>query len=193
MQRMEMRAAIDGVVVLLPVWKQGDSPPSEVQEGDEIRPGNPFMQVVDPATMQVRLKVNQADLHMLNVGQKAELRLDAYPDARLPARIEQLGAVGSSAFSERVRTFAAIASIGGQDARMMPDLSAAVDVELERVPNALVVPRDSVQETDDKSGVVRLSRGGKRNVTLGARSEHEIVVTDGLEAGAEVVRAGGGS
>lgn len=192
MQRMEMRASIDGVVVLLPVWKMGDLPPSDVQEGDEIRPGNPFMQVVDPQTMQVRLKVNQADLHLLSVGQKAELRLDAYPDARLPARIEQLGAVGSSAFSERVRTFAAIASIGGKDARMMPDLSAAVDVELERVPEALVVPRDAVQEETADKGVVRLASGATRNVTLGARSEHEIVVTGGLDAGVEVVRAGGG-
>ena len=192
-QKMEMRAAIEGVVVLVPIWKGGDGPPTDAQEGDEVRPGNPFMQVVDPQTMQARLKVNQADLHLLSVGQKAELRLDAYPDVRLPARIEQLGAVGSSAFSERVRTFAAIVSIQATEARMMPDLSAAVDVELSRVPGVLVLPRDAVREEEGDKGTVRLKNGRTLHVTLGARSEHEVVIASGLDAGAEVVRLGEGS
>ncbi len=34
--------------------------------------------------------------------------------------------------------------IDGQDPKLLPDLSAAVDVELERLPNSLVVPRDSL-------------------------------------------------
>ena len=193
MKKMDMRAPMEGVVVLLPIWKNDGNPPSEPQEGDEIRPGNPFMQVVDPNTMQVRVKVNQADLHLLSVGQKAEVRLDAYPDARLAARIDQLGSVGSSAFSERVRLFAAIVAIEGAEPRMMPDLSAAVDVELERTADALVLPRDAVRETEEGQGVVRLRGGGTREVKLGPRSDHEVVIVSGLDAGAEVLRAGEGS
>jgi multidrug resistance efflux pump len=193
MERMQLRAPMEGVVVLVPIWKGGDGPPTDAQEGDEIRPGNPFMQVVDPATMQVRLKVNQADLHLLSVGQKAELHLDAYPDVRLPARIEQLGAVGSSAFSERVRVFTAIASIQGTEARMMPDLSAAVDVELQRVPDVLVLPRDAVTMSQGDQATVRLKNGRTRPVMVGAHSDHEIVVASGLDAGVEVLRVGDGS
>ena len=189
MEKLQIRAAIDGIVVLPPVWR--NTGPSEVQEGDEVRSGQTFLQIVDPETMQVRTKVNQADLHLLQVGQKAEVRLDAYPDVVLPGRIEQLGAVGSTTFSDRVRTFMAIVSIGRKEARMMPDLSAAIDVELERVPGALVLPRDAVRAKDKDTGRVQLASGGHRDVKLGSRSDHEIVILSGLEEQAAVRRAGG--
>jgi HlyD family secretion protein len=188
MEKLEILAPMDGVVVLTPVFK--DNGPADVAEGDEVRPGQSFVQVVDPNTMQVRLKVNQADLYVLKVGQAARVHLDAYADLELPARIEQLGAVGSSAFSDRVRTFIGIVSIGGSDPRMMPDLSAAVDVELERVKDVLVLPRDAVREKEEGKGLVQLSGGGTREVKLGPRSDHEVVVVSGVEPGTAVIRGG---
>jgi HlyD family secretion protein len=186
MEKLEVVAPMDGVVVLTPVFK--DNGPADVQEGDEVRPGQSFIQVVDPNTMQVRLKVNQADLYLLKVGQPARLHLDAYSDIELPARLEQLGAVGSSAFSDRVRTFVGIVSVGGSDPRMMPDLSAAVDVELERVKDVVVLPRDAVREQEGGRAVVRVRGGGTREVKLGARSDHEVVIVSGIEPGTAVLR-----
>jgi RND family efflux transporter MFP subunit len=188
MEKLQIRSALDGVVVFTPMWRNNG--PAEVQEGDEVRPGSSFLQVVDPQTMQVRLKVNQTDLHQLKSGQPAQVFLDAYPDVRLPGKLDQIGAVGSSTFSERVRTFSVIASIGGKEPRMMPDLSAAVDVELERVPGVLVVPRDAVRESGPDRGVVQVADGGAREVKLGARSDHELVITSGLDAGATVLLDG---
>ena len=43
---MQIRSPIDGIVVFNTIWKQGNM--GEVQEGDQVRPGVPFMQVVDP-------------------------------------------------------------------------------------------------------------------------------------------------
>ncbi len=43
---MQIRSPLDGVVVLNTIWKQGTM--GEVQEGDQVRPGVPFMQVVNP-------------------------------------------------------------------------------------------------------------------------------------------------
>ena len=57
---MEIHSPIDGIVVFNTIWKQGNM--GEVQEGDQVRPGVPFMQVVDPAIMEVRVPVNQEDL-----------------------------------------------------------------------------------------------------------------------------------
>src|SRR5271169_3149177 len=75
---MLIRSPIDGVVVLNSIWKQGVM--AEVQEGDKIEPGMPFMQVVNPASMQVRVLANQQDFLSLRSGQTARVRLDAYPD-----------------------------------------------------------------------------------------------------------------
>jgi len=124
---MQIHAPLDGVVVLNTIWKNGRM--GEVQEGEQVQPGVPFMQVVDPSGMQVQVLVNQEDVLGLQVGQSAKVRIDAYPDLVLGGRFEQIAPVGRGGdFSARVRTFSAIFSIQGSDARLMPDLSAAVDV-----------------------------------------------------------------
>jgi len=126
---MLIRSPIDGIVVLNSIWKQGVM--AEVQEGDKIEPGMPFMQVVNPASMQVRVLANQQDFLTLRSGQTAQVRLDAYPDLMFPAQVEQLAPIGENgSFSEKVRQFAVIVSIHGNDPKLMPDLSAAVDVDL---------------------------------------------------------------
>ena len=126
---MQIRSPLDGVVVLNMIWKEGQI--GEVQEGDQVHPGVPFMQVVDPSAMQVRVLANQQDFPRLQVGRKATVRMDAYPDLVFPAKIEQLAPIGEhGSFSEKVRVFAVVVSIEGNDPKLMPDLSAAVDVDV---------------------------------------------------------------
>jgi len=53
-----------------------------------------------------------------------------------------------------------------------------------------VLPRDAVRAKDEHTGSVQLASGGHRDVKLGSRSDHEIVILSGLEAQAAVRRAG---
>jgi multidrug resistance efflux pump len=125
---MQIHSPIDGIIVYNTIWKQGRM--GEVQEGDQVRPGVPFMQVVDPSMMEVQVPVNQEDLFTLKLGEKVRVRLDAYPDLVLPGQLESIDPMGEhGSFSAKVRNYAAIFSIQGSDPRLMPDLSAAVDVD----------------------------------------------------------------
>ena len=125
---MQVRAPIDGIVVLNTIFKQGNM--GEAQEGDQVRPGVPFMEVVDPAIMEVRVPVNQEDLLALKIGEKAQVHLDAYNDLVLPGLLQSIDPMGTPGdFSPKVRQFSATFSIEGHDPRLMPDLSAAVDVD----------------------------------------------------------------
>lgn len=126
---MQIRSPLDGVVVLNSIWKQGTM--AEVQEGDQVRPGVPFMQVVNPEAMQVRIAANQEDFPKLQVGQSATVHLDAYPDLNFHGTVEQLAPIGEEGtFSNKVRVFAVVISIRGNDPKLMPDLSAAIDVDI---------------------------------------------------------------
>ena len=126
---MQIHSPLDGVVVLNTIWKQGTM--GEVQEGDQVRAGVPFMQIVNPVTMQVRVLANQQDYPSLQIGQKAKVRLDAYPDLVFPAKLDQMAPIGEGGdFSSKLRSFVVIVSITGNDPRLMPDLSAAVDVDV---------------------------------------------------------------
>ena len=182
-------APSEGVVVLNTIWKNGSM--GEVQEGDEVRTGVPFMQVMNPNSMQVRARVNQADVVLMHVGAPVTVRLDAYPDVSLPGKLERIGTIGATSnFNNRVRTFTAIFSIQGTVTQLMPDLSAAVDVELDRLAGALVVPRDAVVTDNDKSYVFVKSgqRSQKQPVHVASSNEIDAAIDSGLSAGDVVVR-----
>jgi len=126
-EKMRVVSPIDGMVVLKATWKSGSM--SEVQEGEEVRPGLPVLDVVDSSEMRVRARVNQADVDRLRVGQPARITLDSYPTRVLPGRLELLSRIGSpSTMSNRIRTFLAVFSVGEADPHLMPDLGAAIDV-----------------------------------------------------------------
>lgn len=130
---MQIHAPIDGIVVFNTIWKQGNM--GEVQEGDQVRPGVPFMQVVDPSLMEVQVAVNQEDLLNLTIGQKAKVHLDAYPDLTFQGELQSVDPMGKNGdFSSKLRNFAASFSIKGNDPRLMPDLSAAIDIQPAKAP-----------------------------------------------------------
>src|SRR5258708_20410432 len=89
------------------------------------------MQVVNPSAMQVRVLANQQDFPSLQAGQTAKVRLDAYPDLVFAAKLDQLAPIGEGGdFSSKLRSFVVIVAIEGSDPKLMPDLSAAVDVDI---------------------------------------------------------------
>ena len=187
--RMVVRSPLPGLVVLRMNWRGGQM--VEIQEGEEARPGMPILFVVDPSAMLVRVKVNQADVHLLRGGEQARISLDAYPGLEFEGRVEQVAPVGTtSRLTPRVRNFVAIVSIKGNHPKLMPDLSAAVDVELERQDHVLVVPRDAVAGGKDAHTVQVVDGGRSRAqpVTLGAMNDFEVVVTSGLAPGLMVRR-----
>src|ERR1700689_600212 len=148
---MQIKSPLDGVVVLNTIWKQGTM--GEVQEGDQVRPGVPFMQVVNPSAMQVRVMANQQDFPSLQVGQTAKVRLDAYPDLVFPAKLDQLAPVGEGGdFSNKLRAFVVIVAIEGNDPKCMPDLSAAVDVDLAKQSAESGPEKSAPQKSEQKPG-----------------------------------------
>jgi HlyD family secretion protein len=186
---LTVQSPIDGLVVPKMTWKGNG--PADIQEGDEMSPGAPVLQVVNQSSMQVRARINQADLPVVRVGLPVTVRLDAYPDLAMSGRITQIAPIGvSGSFSPRVRAFAAVITVDGTNPRLLPDLTAAIDVEVERIKNALVVPREAVQMDGDRASVRVRDGGGvsTRQVALGPSDEVEVVVTSGLEAGQVVVQ-----
>jgi len=149
------------------------------------------MQVVDPAKMEVRANANQMDTPYLRPGQRVEIHLDAYPGVMFIGTLEQLSPMAlQSGFSDKLWQSPAVFSIDQSDPRLMPDLSAAVDVELDREPNALVVPREAIFTNKGQTFVQVKTRMGaeKRAVKVGTMSDTQAVIESGLSPGEAVER-----
>jgi len=188
-EKMVIHAPVDGVAVINSMWKGGSL--SDVQEGDEVRPGFAFMQVVNPGQMQVRVRANQADVDDLQEGQNVRIHLDAYPDLAFSGKVERIAAVAqTSAFYGKVRVFTVLFSISGSDAKLLPDLSAAVDVQIQRQANVLVAPRDAII-TENAHAYVEVRNGSgyeRREVKVGPANDVEQVILSGVEKGAVLLR-----
>jgi multidrug efflux pump subunit AcrA (membrane-fusion protein) len=188
-RKLSIRAPLDGLAVLSTIWKSGQL--GEVQEGDQVRAGVSIMQVVNPASMQVKARVNQADISSLRPGLAVKVRLDAYPDFELPGRLDRLAAIGvTSTMNAAVRTFTVTFAVQGSDSRLLPDLSASAEVEIERVAGAVVAPRDALL-FENGSYFVRVRNGmgfDRVAVKPGAMSDTEAVIESGLGPGAVVAR-----
>jgi HlyD family secretion protein len=168
--KMVVHSPMPGVVVYNTIWLGGRM--GTVQQGDQVRPGVPFLQV--------------------RPGLKAQMHLDAYPGMMLPATLEELSPLGHPGqFSEVVRSFTARFSIQGTDPRLLPDLSAALDVDLGSQKSVLVVPCQSIALENNHSFAWLKSTVGfeKRPVQTGARNDLEAVVNSGLSEGDIIRRA----
>src|SRR5215470_1271392 len=187
--KMLVRSPMAGVVVYNTIWLGGRM--GTVQQGDQVRPGLPFMAVVDPSQMEVRVELNQVDLLKVHPGQHAKMHLDAYPGIELGATLEDLSPLGHPGqFTDTIRVFGARFSIQGTDPRLLPDLSAALDVDLGSEENAIVVPWQSVGLDSGKPFVWVGGSGSfeKRTVKTGPRSDTEVVILSGLQEG-DIIRA----
>ena len=191
--RMAVHSPIAGMAVLRSIWKSNTM--AEVQEGEEVRSGMPIVDIVNPALMRVRAKVNQADISELRPGLAVRVGLDAYPDLHFTGRLAQLSPLAvASTLSPKVRNFIALIDVDGSHPNLMPDLTASLDVELATQPGALVVPRDALRY-DGENVFVSVRRGSDfrdQPVTLGAVNATEAVVLSGLEEGAVIARVPGG-
>jgi HlyD family secretion protein len=187
--KMAIHSPISGMAVLRSIWKSSNM--AEVQEGEEVRSGMPIVDIVNPAAMRVRAKVNQADINSVKVGLPVRVGLDAYPELSFNGSVTQLSPLAtSSTLSPKVRTFVAIVGVQGSHPNLMPDLTASLDVEMERQSNVIVVPRDSVRY-DGENTFVRVRRGSSfqdQPVTLGPINAHEAVIASGLDEGSVVER-----
>ena len=144
------------------------------------------MLVVNPAAMEVSAQINQADISDVYVGQPAEVHLDAYPDKHFPGSIERISSIASpSSNSNRIRYFTVLVSVHGSDPKLLPDLTAAVDVLMESHENVLLLPRHAVVFEKGRALVEVLDSGGSqvREIKTGSVNECEIVVESGMDEG----------
>lgn len=188
LERYTILAPIDGMVVRQAIWRGGEM--GLVQQGDQLFPGRLFLKVMDTSKMQVEAEINQAESHWIRIGQKARIGLDAFPGASYQGRVASIGALAKVAGfqADYVRKIPVRIEIDGADERLIPDLSAYADVLIDRVDEAVRVPREAVFEEAGASYVYvkKGSRFEKRPVELGFRTYTEVAVVSGVNAGEEV-------
>jgi len=126
LEKMTIVAPLDGLIAHENIWRNGTMGPP--QEGDQVYPGMPLIRVFDPSEMLLVTQVNEPDIRTIAPNAKAKVYLDAYPKLVFDAVLESASPVATSGLESPVKTFTARFRIVQQDARLLPDLSAGLEI-----------------------------------------------------------------
>jgi HlyD family secretion protein len=188
--RMLAKAPIDGMAVMQTIRRGSDT--TEIQVGDQVAPGQPYMQIVDLSSMGIEANLNQVDAERVRIGQRARVQFEAYPGLELPARVIAVTAFARSRGwrGNYVTEVPVRLEFERLDPRVIPNFSVSVDLVMGQTENALNVPRESVfREGTRAFAFVRNPRGWeKREVELGLSNHVAVAISSGLREG-EIVAA----
>jgi hypothetical protein len=126
-ERLVLKSPIGGMVSHETIWRNGNM--GKPQEGDQLYNGEPLLKIFDASEMEVRVNIGEPDGAVLHPGVKALVYLDAYPGVSFQATFLASSPVASAPMGSPIKTFTAIFKLEQKDARLLPDLSAAVVVE----------------------------------------------------------------
>ena len=188
--RMLMKASIGGLTVMQSTFRGSEM--AQIQEGDQLWPGQPFMQIVDTRSMVINATVSQVDVERMRIGLKARVRFDAYPELELPAHVYAIAAITKPGGMRAnfVKEVPIRLKLDAIDPRVIPDLSVSIDVIIESQEQATVAPLAGIfTDSNGKSPFVYVKTAtgwDKRDVELGLSNYIAIAVKSGLKPG-EVV------
>lgn len=158
----------------------------EAEPGSTVVAGQAVLRLVDPASLWVKVRVDQGRSAGLAVGLPAQIVLRSRPAAPVPGRVARVELVADSVTEERVAQVAFDSLPSGV---AMGEL-AEVTLALPQTPETLVLPNAAIQHWQGETGVWRLSDGEPdfAPVRLGVRSlDGQVQALEGLEAGDRVV------
>jgi HlyD family secretion protein len=127
LDRLMIRAPQDGMVSYETTWRQGSMGPPQV--GDRMWPGMPIVRIFNPARMIVQATVDEPDFVSVSKASRARVFLDAYPNESFEATLQSASPVATAGIDTPVRNFTVVFRIENQSAKVLPDLSAALEIE----------------------------------------------------------------
>ncbi len=183
---------MDGIVVGEP-----KTPGTMATQGSD----NPtvIMRIADLSEKLVKAKVDETDIGSVAVGENATFTVDAFPDDKFRARVTKISQTdtanswdvsssssSSSSSSNAVIYYYVTFSAPDPDNRLLPAMTARLDIVVGRVKNALCVPISAIKTDGQGSYVERITKDGKGvqtaekvYVKVGLYGEEFVEITDG--------------
>ena len=176
--RIPLKAPLGGTIIERPVT-----------EGQFVQPdSNALVTIADLSTVWVLADVFERDLHLVEVGQKAEVTTAAYPEQGFVAHVDRIGDVVDPG-TRTVKVRFLVSNPGGQ---LKPEMFASVSLFLQESARALAVPAQAVFTEGGHNFVYVQTGEGEfvRRQVEAVANDGDLKILSGLQAGEQVVSNG---
>jgi len=166
-ERTRIRAPSSGVVLK-----------RYVERGEVIRPGDPLVTFAGDGPLKVRIQPDESNLALLQLGQRAQVSPEAFPDQRVDASIDRI-----APSVDPVRGTVEVDLAIEDESDLRPDMTVTVEIEVGRSPNALLMPSWAIRDLGSETPWVLVAEEGearRRDVKLGLEGDDLVEVVSGL-------------
>lgn len=156
------------------------------EPGSTVVAGQAVVQVIDPTSLWLRVRIDQGRSQGLAVGLPAEIALRSRPGETLSGRVERIDWLGDVVTEERIANVAFDSTPAGIAIGEL----AEVTLRLPAIEKVLAIPAAALQRRGNQSGVWQPAGGKAHFVTVmpGVLSADGLVeIRQGLAAGDAVI------
>lgn len=157
--------------------------------GQKVQASSVITKIGDIENLQISAKIPERYVAELAVGQKAEIKLEAYPDVSFSASVVRISPVVDSA----TRTKEIILNFDKKDSRINAGMFAKVKLFTSAYKGTFAIGQDSLVSNSDKNYLFVVNDDdtvSKREVTLGKNVDGYYQILSGIEFGETVVTEG---
>ncbi|MGQ9682800.1 MAG: efflux RND transporter periplasmic adaptor subunit [Anaerolineae bacterium] len=155
--------------------------------GEVAGMNTPVITLVDLSALHIDVDIDEASIGQVQVGQQAEITLDAFPNQTLQGQVARIDPVGT--LSQGVVNYAVTVQLDASELPIKADMTAAVDIVTDRRTDVVLVPTRAVRRDRQGLYVEVLVNGRPQRVTIetGLTNDQDTEVTKGLKEGAQVI------
>jgi HlyD family secretion protein len=156
--KVRIESPIDGIVTRRNI-EEGET----VVVGTMNNPGTVLLTIADMSVIEAEVEVDETDIPSVQIGQTADVTIDAVPDRKFTGRVTEIGnspiqqtTTGSTQTGQRQATnFKVVVTLGEPVPAVRPGFTCTADITTARRAAALAVPIQALtvrEVTVDESG-----------------------------------------
>ncbi len=165
-----------------------------IKAGDSLKEGVEILKIVNLKEPMIRLSFHEIDAPRIAVGQRTEIRLDAYPERLFYGKVSRLLPVARTQESSdllEIRSVAGEIALedGFPEDLLKPGMTCSVRIEVLKHPQVLSVPTQALYHEGDITYCWVFKNGTyqKQPVTTGLSSIENTEIIKGLQGGEQIL------
>lgn len=188
-----MVAPIDGTVFFnaLGLATPAGSGTQKAAPGAGVSPASPVFTVIDLSGTTFVAEVDEADIAKVKAGQPASILFDAFPSQPIKTKVTRVQpAARTTATGGTV--FPVDLSLTNVPVQILIGMKGDATIKVKALPTAIVIPIEALFDENGKTFVyvVENNRLKKTDITVGAQTDTQVQVTQGLQPGQVVALSG---
>ncbi|MGQ9576163.1 MAG: efflux RND transporter periplasmic adaptor subunit [Thermoguttaceae bacterium] len=188
-RKCTIRAPVAGTVVLNHLHHHDHS--HMVQPGELTMPQRVLVRLPDVRHMQVKAKIDEDKVALIQPGLPATIRLEAFPDTLLSGKLLSVNSYPDpeDQIASGIKRYETSVSVESPLEGMRPGMTAEVNIRVQLLEDQLQIPESAVVKSGGKAYCITPEKDQwrVRELALGPANGLSVVVLEGLEDGQEVV------